>query len=149
MAISGSGLTPTFSWTFPANFTPDGIRIQVWDLENRLPSGIADIIHVENLPGDTTSYTLPAPLSTGKALEEGHLYSLEISFALTRGGPLGNNTTLLSRSRSFFNFVPMPEGSPPNVFLPIVIPEIGVYSFKAPVDPGQLIFIDPVVADRL
>jgi hypothetical protein len=146
VSISGSSLTPTFSWTFPANFTPHGIRIQVWDLENRLPSGIADIIHVETLLGNATSYTLPSPLSTGKALEEGHLYSLEISFALTRDVPLGNNATLLSRSRSFFNFVPMPEGSPPNVFLPIVIPEIGVYTFNTQVDPGQLIFIDPVVA---
>ena len=146
VAISGSSLTPTFSWTFPANFLPDGIRIQVWDLENRLSSGIADIIHVENLSGDLISYTLPETLSTGKILEQGHHYSLEISFALTRNGPLGDNTTLLTRSRSFFNFVPMPEGSPPNVFLPIVIPEIGVYSFKTTLDPGQLIFIDPVVA---
>ena len=147
VAISGSGSNPTFTWPFPESYEPDGIRIQIWDLENRLPSGIADVIHVSTLSGTATSYTVPTVLSSGKTLEQGHLYSLEITFALTHGEALGDNTTLLSRSRSFFNFVPMPVDSPPNVFLPIVIPgPVPVYSFKAPVDPGQMIFIDPVVA---
>ena len=149
VAISGSGATPTFTWEFPADFTPNGIRIQIWDLENRLPSGIADIIHARNLAGDVTSYTVPSPLSSGKTLQQGHLYSLEISFALTHGGiPLGDNTTLLSRSRSFFDFIPLPEDSPPNVFLPIVTPgPVPVYTFDVPDIPeGQTIFIDPAVA---
>ena len=123
VAISGSGSEPTFTWTFPESYEPDGIRIQIWDLQNRLPSGIADVIHVATLAGTRRTYTVTSPLSTGQTLQEGHLYSLEITFALTHGGkPLGDNATLLSRSRSFFDFVPLPEGAPPNVFLPIVTP---------------------------
>ena len=93
VAISGSGLNPTFTWTFPENYLPDGIRIQIWDLENRLPDGTADVIHATALPGYATEYTVPTNLSTGKTLLEGHLYSLEITFALTHGEPLGDNTT--------------------------------------------------------
>ena len=147
VAISGSGFTPTFSWTFPESYTPNGIRIMIWDLEHKVSLHAFDIIHVHVLPGTATSYTVPAVLSTGKTLEQGHLYSLEITFALTHGEPLGDNTTLLSRSRSFFNFIPLPEGSPPNVFLPIVTPgPQPVYEFRAPVVEGQTIFIDPAVA---
>jgi hypothetical protein len=147
VAISGSGSNPTFTWTFPENYLPDGIRIQIWDLENRLPSGIADVIHVQTLPGESTTYTVPSILSTGQILEQGNLYALEITFALTHGEPLGDNTTLLSRSRSFFNFVLMPPDAPPDVFLPTVIPgPVPVYSFHTTVDEGQTIFIDPLVA---
>lgn len=148
VAISGSGFTPTFSWTFPESFIPDGIRIQIWDLEHKISPNVFDIIHVRTLPGAATSYTVPTILSSGKTLEQEHLYSFEITFALTHGEPLGDNTTILSRSRSFFNFVPLPEGSPPNVFLPIVTPgPQPVYTFNTPiVVQGQTIFIDPAVA---
>jgi hypothetical protein len=147
VAISGSGLTPTFSWTFPESFIPDGIRIQIWDLERKASPNVFDLIHVHVLPGTATSYPVPLTLSSGKTIEQEHLYSLEITFALTHGEPLGDNTTLLSRSRSFFNFVLLPPDSPPNVFLPLVIPgPVPVYSFNATVDAGQTIFIDPVAA---
>jgi hypothetical protein len=147
VAISGSGLTPTFSWTVPGGFTLDGVRLQIWDLENRLPDGTGDDVHSVNFQGNPGSYTVPATFSSGKSLQEGHLYSFEISFAQTRGVPLGNNATLLSRSRSFFDFVPLPASAPPNVFLPVVIPgPTPVYSFHTTVVEGQTIFIDPPVA---
>jgi len=149
VAISGSGLTPTFSWTVPGGFTLDGVRLQIWDLENRLSDGTADNVHSVNFQGNPGSYTVPTTFSSGKSLEEGHLYSFEISFAQTRGIPLGNNSTLLTRSRSFFNFIPLSPSAPPNVFLPTVTigPNgIPVYSFHVTVVEGQTIFIDPVVA---
>jgi len=150
VAISGSGLTPTFSWAYPSEFTLNGVRIQVWDMESG-PVGDTsqkDIIHTDDsLPGNATSYTVPTQFSSGKKLEQGHLYSFEISPVLTRGVPLGGNHTILDRSRAFFNFVPLAQGSPPNVFLPIVVPgPTPVYSFNVKVEGEQTIFIDPVVA---
>jgi len=149
VAISGSGLTPTFSWAVPGGFALDGVRLQIWDLENRLPDGTADDVHSVNFQGNPGSYTVPATFSSGKSLQEGHLYSFEISFAQTRGVPLGSNATLLTRSRSFFDFIPLVPNTPPNVFLPTVSTgpnQIPVYSFHVTVVEGQTIFIDPVVA---
>ena len=149
VAISGSGLTPTFSWAVPGGFALDGVRLQIWDLENRLPDGTADDVHSVNFQGNPGSYTVPATFSSGKSLQEGHLYSFEISFAQTRGVPLGSNATLLTRSRSFFDFIPLAPNTPPNVFLPTVSTgpnQIPVYSFHVTVVEGQTIFIDPVVA---
>jgi len=149
VAISGSGLTPTFSWTLPSEFTPDGVRIQIWDLQSG-PVGtsrLVDVIHAQNFQGNPGSFTVPSTFLSGKTLEQGHRYSFDISPALTRGGPLGDNATLLSRSRSFFDFEPLEPDAPPNVVLPIVTPgPIPVYSFHTTVVAGQTIFIDPPVA---
>ena len=142
VAISGSGPTPTFTWTLPNGFTPDGIRVQIWDLQEPV-ANLRDVIFSRALAGNETSFTIPDTFP----LEQGHLYSIEISPALTRGVPLGDNSTLLSRARAWFDFVPLPEGSPPNVFLPIVTPgPQPVYTFNATVVQGQTIFIDPAVA---
>jgi hypothetical protein len=142
VAISGSGPTPTFTWTLPSGFTPDGIRVQIWDLQEPV-ANLRDVIFSRALPGNTTSFTIPDTFP----LEQGHLYSIEISPVLTRGVPLGDNSTLLSRARAWFDFVPLPEGSPPNVFLPIVTPgPVPVYTFNVEVVGGQTIFIDPAVA---
>jgi len=142
VAISGSGPTPTFTWTLPSGFTPDGIRVQIWDLQEPV-ANLRDVIFSRALPGNETSFTIPDTFP----LEQGHPYSIEISPVLTRGVPLGDNSTLLSRARAWFDFVPLPEGSPPNVFLPIVTPgPEPVYTFNVTVVGGQTIFIDPTVA---
>jgi len=142
VAISGSGPTPTFTWTLPNGFTPDGIRVQIWDLQEPV-ANLRDVIFSRALPGNAVSFTIPSSFP----LEQGHYYSLEITPALTRGVPLGNNATILSRGRAWFDFVPLPAGAPPNVFLPTVIPgPTLVYSFKVTVVAGQTIFIDPLVA---
>jgi hypothetical protein len=142
VAISGSGATPTFTWTLPSGFTPDGIRVQIWDLQEPV-ANLRDVIFSRALPGNATSFTIPDTFP----LEQRHLYSIEISPALTRSVPLGDNSTLLSRARAWFDFAPLPEGSPPNVFLPIVTPgPVPVYTFNATVVAGQTIFIDPAVA---
>lgn len=149
VAVSGSSATPTFTWTFPESFTPDGVKIQIWDLENQVSPNSYDLIHSIVVPGDATSYTIPPITSGGITLEENHLYSLEIAFVLTHGEEVGDLTTILTRSRSFFNFQLMPEDSPPNVSLPMVVPGPGgpAYSFTTTVDAaGQTIYVDPVVA---
>ena len=142
VAISGSGATPTFTWTLPSGFTPDGIRVQIWDLQEPV-ANLRDVIFSRALAGNETSFTIPDTFP----LEQGHPYSIEISPVLTRGVPLGDNSTLLSRARAWFDFVPLPEGSPPKVFLPIVTPgPEPVYTFNVKVVGGQTIFIDPAVA---
>jgi hypothetical protein len=142
VAISGNGSTPTFTWTLPSGLTPDGIRIQIWDLQQPV-ANLRDVIFSRALPGNAVSFTIPSSFP----LEQGHNYSVEISPALTRGVPLGDNATLLSRGRAWFDFVPLPAGAPPNVFLPTVIPgPTPVYTFNVTVVAGQTIFIDPLVA---
>jgi len=142
VAISGSGSTPTFSWTLPNGFTPDGVRIQIWDLQQPV-ANLRDVIYSKALPGNAVNFTVPSTFP----LEQGHYYSLEITPALTRGVPLGDNATILSRGRAWFDFVPLPPSAPPNVYLPTVIPgQTPYYSFHVTVAEGQTIFIDPPVA---
>lgn len=147
VAISGSGLTPTFSWSVPGGIPIDAVRLQIWDLEARLPFGQADVIHAINFQGNPGSYIIPTTFSSGKSLQQGHRYSFEISLVQTRGIPLADNDTILNRSRSFSDFVPLPPTAPPEVFLPTVTPGPGpVYSFNTTVVGGQTIFFDPQVA---
>ena len=143
VAISGSGSTPTFTWTLPSGLTPDGVRIQIWDLQQPV-ANLRDVIFSRALPGNAVSFTIPNSFP----LEQGRNYSVEISPALTRGGmALGDNATLLSRGRAWFDFVPLPADAPPNVFLPTVTPgPTPVYTFNVTVVAGQTIFIDPLVA---
>jgi hypothetical protein len=142
VAISGNASTPTFTWTLPSGITPDGVRIQIWDLQQPV-ANLRDVIFSRALPGNAVSFTIPSSFP----LEQGHNYSVEISPALTRGVPLGDNATLLSRGRAWFDFVPLAASAPPNVFLPTVIPGPNpVYTFHVTNVGGQTIFIDPLVA---
>jgi hypothetical protein len=143
VAISGTGLTPTFTWTLPSGLTPDGIRIQIWDLQQPV-ANLRDVIFSRALSGNAVSFTIPSSFP----LEQGHNYSIEISPALTINHmALGDNATLLSRGRAWFDFVPLPANAPPNVFLPTVIPGPNpVYSFHVTNVGGKIIFIDPLVA---
>jgi hypothetical protein len=152
VAISGSGLTPTFSWTVPGGFTPDAIVIHIWDLQRtvgQLPLGpLADIVHRAALPGSAASYTVPTVFSSGQSLQQNRTYSFDIELVETRGhAVLTSHSSILSESMAFFDFVPLPLGAPPNVYLPTVIPgPTPVYSFHTAVVGGQQIFIDPLVA---
>ena len=88
----------------------------------------------------SNTYTIPTTLSTGKTLIEGHQYSFSISLIQTRDGSssITGSTNILTRSRSFFNFVPLPASAPPNVILPFVIPgPVLVYSFKVTMLTGK------------
>jgi hypothetical protein len=157
MTISGSGPTPTFSWTLPS-VAPGGaiesVRVNIRDTTTFASDGIAPIVYNKTLPqGAMTSFTVnPSDPGLIRPLVRGRTYSLEIQLADTRNGlPGGGFPNTLSQSRSFFDFslLPSAAGAPPTVFLPTLIPgAIPYYSFARgnPVVPGTLYFYDPLVA---
>ena len=150
VTISGSGLTPTIAWTIPGVFQADAVRINIFDRGVILPNGQADITHSVQVNSNAGSYTIPAVLSSGQALNFGGSYVFNVQLIDTRGDPAvflatGNNAHILRRSSSFFNFTPLQGGGPPNVFLPTVVN--GVYNFAITnVGPTSITFIDPFVA---
>ena len=164
MTISSAGLTPTISWTLPAN-TPDGIdqmRIRVQDVthpvtvESRFgtPTSFqqSDLIWQSPVLGNT-SFTLPAGV-----LQYGTSYAISIDLAHTRTGGVFDGT-IDARSSSYFDFTPINPATLPagvtNIALPTLTPVPTtsgllagpVYAFNVGnVGPNQVTFIDPVVA---
>ena len=160
MTVSGSGLTPTISWTLPGS-TPDGIdqmRIRVQDnthpvtveSRNGVPRSFqqSDLIWQSPVLG-STSLTLP----TG-VLSYGTSYSISIDLAHTRA-----DGTVAARSASYFDFTPIDPTTLPagvtNIALPTLKPVPTtdgllagpVYGFHVDnVGPDHITFIDPVVA---
>lgn len=159
VTISGSGSNPTFKWTIPVGFTPDAIRLVVFDkTAPSLANGMKDVVHVQAFGGDAREYTVPTLLSSGQTLKEGNNYSLMLQVVETRGhvplvganAPLG---PIANRSSSFFDFAVLEASAPPQVLLPTVgpAPDPGTgfgptYHFTATVRAGEQMFIDPVVA---
>jgi hypothetical protein len=74
LSVSGYGLTPTFTWTIPSTFTPDGTAVFIYDMPTK------QNIHAVILPALSNSYTVPAGV-----LQSGHAYALEVDIAQTRG----------------------------------------------------------------
>jgi hypothetical protein len=159
VTISGSGFTPTLSWTVPVGFTPDAVRVNVFDkTAPNLANGQKDVVHSQALAGMATSFVVPSTLNSGQSLKAGNSYVLNIQFIETAGhAPLvgGNfNDNIVRRSSSFFDFTPLTGGAPPQVLLPTVgpapDPSTGLgpaYQFQVlGVRAGQTIFIDPSVA---
>ena len=150
VTISGSGLTPTISWTVPNNFVADAVRVNIFDRGAILPNGQADNTHSIQVSANAGSYTIPAVLSSGQVLSFGGNYVFNVQLVDTRGDPAifiatGNNAQILRRSSSFFNFTPLQGNGPPNVYLPTVVN--GVYNFAITnVGPTSVTFIDPFVA---
>ena len=150
VTISGSGLTPTISWTVPGGFAADAVRINIFDRNKILANGSADVIHTMPVASSNGSYTIPSTLNSGQQLNFGGDYVFNIQLIDTRGSGAifvanGNNAEILRRSSSFFNFTPLPGGGPPNVALPTVVN--GVYNFSITnVGPNSVTFIDPFVA---
>jgi hypothetical protein len=159
VTISGSGFTPTLRWTVPAGFTPDAVRVNIYDKSGpSLPNGVKDVVHSQALAAGATSFIVPTTLNSGQPLRAGNSYVLNIQLIETAGHvPLvgGNfNDNIVRRSSAFFDFTPLTGGAPPQVFLPTVgpapDPRLGqgaVYQFQVPqVRGGETIFIDPFVA---
>ena len=150
--------TPVISWNLPPGYTPDGFRVQIYDLDpsRTRPNGVADVIHNDTLPANATTYTVPSVLEAGIQLKTGGNYSINFQIIETRGNVVftGNNAQILSRSSSFFAFSPLDNSSPPNVFLPQVGEDpnpndnLGApYQFHiTEVGPSSKTFIDPFVA---
>ncbi len=161
VTISGSGRTPTFSFTIPAGFSPDATRILIWDKTVTLPNGQKDVVHVQAISASTTSFTVPTTLSSGQTLQEGRPYVLTIQLIDLRPGiteaqfvARPRDAMVLRTSSSFFDFTSLSGGAPPQVILPTVGPPPNpstgfgaTYHFSvASVGPGSVIFIDPFVA---
>jgi hypothetical protein len=159
VTISGSGFTPTLSWTVPPGFTPDAVRVNIFDkTAPSLSNGMKDVVHSQALPGTATSFVVPTTLSSGQSLKAGNSYVLNVQFIETAGhAPLvgGNfNDNIVRRSSSFFDFTPLTSGAPPVVLLPTVGPAPDpttgrgpAYEFHvAAVKAGATIFVDPFVA---
>ncbi len=149
VTLSGGGLTPTISWELPGGLVPDGFRINVYD-KNLLRPGTAlpDVIHSVAIAPGSTSYTLPATLSSGLALSSAGNYTINFQVVETRDGlPFGNNNAqILARSNSFFAFRPLTGTVPGDVALPTIAAD-GVYHFSiGAVGPDSITFIDPLVA---
>lgn len=139
-------LTPVISWTDPAGFVPNGIRINIYDKGDILANGTANNTESITLTGAAaaaTSFTLPAP---GVPLVIGGNYTIGLQLLDGRGGVVtSNNATFLSRSQSYFDFSPM-TGTPTDVALPTITSD-GVYSFHiGDVSSSSITFIDPTVA---
>jgi hypothetical protein len=151
VTIAGTGTTPTLSWTVPQTFTPDAVRVQVFDKSITLPNGVKDVIFSTNLPANQSSFQIPA----GTLKQDGQ-YTLNVQLIETRGHvPIGvGNTNILRRSDSYFAFSPLAGGTLPQILLPTVGPApdpatgLGpTYQFNvAGVRPGTTVFIDPLVA---
>jgi hypothetical protein len=161
VTASGSGSNPTFSWTLPQGFAPDAIRAIIFDkTAPPLPNGMRDVVHAQALPGNTTSFTVPAQLSSGQSLKRSNAYSLMLQLVETRGHLelIGLNPPLAPigrRSSAFFDFTPLASNAPPQVLLPTVGPAPNpntgfgpTYEFTAigGVRAGKTLFIDPFVA---
>ena len=151
VAISGSGDSPTFTWTLPTGVSVDGVRINIRDTSQINSGGIAVNIFSRAFSGAVSSFTVdPSDPGFFQPLVEGREYSIEINLVDLRTGNTNfSNENVLSRSRAFFNFQLMPAGTPPNVYLPTVTggPGDQVYNFEIKdITPGQEIFIDPLVA---
>jgi hypothetical protein len=161
VTISGSGSTPTFTFTIPAGFSPDATRILIWDKTVTLPSGQKDVVHVQAISASTPSFTVPTTLSSGQTLQEGRSYVLTIQLIDLRPGVTEaqfvqrpRDALILRSSSSFFDFTSLSAGAPPQVILPTVGPDpnpndnLGApYQFQvAGITTGQTIFIDPFVA---
>lgn len=148
VTITGSGTTPTISWTVPDGFVPDGFRVNIFDKRDHLgPNGEPDLIHSKELANTATSYTLPAVFEdSGFSVVNGGLYTIGFQLVETRNHvPFVSNANILRRSNSFFSFSPLPDSAPPNVALPTIVD--GVYNFKiTQVGPDSVTFIDPPVA---
>jgi hypothetical protein len=145
VTISGSGTTPTIRWALPDGYTPDGLRVNVYDRSRIIANGTADVIHSATLSSAATSYTLPSTLSSGLTLAPDGQYAINFQVIETRGDVsfTGFQPQILSRSNSYFNFTPLAAGSP-DEFLPTISGGIFHFSIED-VGPDHITFIDPEI----
>ncbi len=147
ITLSGTGASPTFSWTPPAGIEVNGYRINIFDKSLISPTNSGNIVSRNLQPGDT-SYTVdPAHFSLpGYAFALDKNYSIEIGLIQTRDGLSNNlgNGNLESISRVYADFTPK-AGAGPVVNLPVVLAN-GTYQFNMSVTAGVTYYIDPDVA---
>ena len=148
---SGSGLNPTFTWSFPTSV--DGVIVQIYEKNVHIdhstgllvPGGIDDVV-IYFLPAGVNSFTLPTVLAGGLTLTPGINYAVVLTGSILRDptGP-NNNVNTEAESRSFFDFTPTSAPLQAAVYLPTIDPN-GVYNFNLTVQPNTTYDIDPNVA---
>jgi hypothetical protein len=116
VSLSGSA-TPTINWLPAIGQQADGVRLNFYNLDNRI-NGLATNFRTVNLAsGTASSFTVPASFG----LVNGVRYAVEVSLIQTRDGSTNlAQTNLLTRSRAFFNFSLLNQTLPGPVFLPTV-----------------------------
>ena len=150
LSLTGGGLNPTLDWTIPASgTTPTGVSIQIRRIDSesadRSRITAATLVHSQNLPAGTTSYTINQLFSnrmlTGvNGLQVGGKYEISVQLDSVAAGQLQG------RSRTFFELTPLDTGAGNiTVYLPSVGTD-GSFNFDIPVIAGQSIALDPVVA---
>jgi hypothetical protein len=139
VTISGTGLSPTISWANPPSATVDRVQIGIFDDEQpKAPR--KPIIFETGLAGIATSFAVPAGV-----LIAGHRYVARVELVETYGHVVnGGGEITRSRSNAFFSFVPLREGAPSVVYLPIV--DSARFAFDFAVQPDQVFFVDPALA---
>jgi hypothetical protein len=170
MTVSGTGLTPTVSWTLPTSMpgglTVDRVQLRVFDksqpvtVTSRSPS-LTNTFQQDNLiftsdvlPASQTSFTLPSSWQTPagtRSLQFGRSYSMAIALDHLRPGDASPD----SRSQSFFEYTPINLPGISEIHLPTAVPVPTtsgliagpLYQFNvASVSPNAVTFIDPFVA---
>lgn len=141
MMLTGSGTTPTISWTIPEGTSADRVMIDVIDKNTKIRLWRSQVLDLS-----TTSFTVPEG-----ELEENRPYIIRARLQDTLSGDIYGMDR--SRSESFFDFTPIAEEDPGAVFLPTVGPdpdptdEFGAaFMFDFDVEVGIPCFIDPYIA---
>jgi hypothetical protein len=144
VTVSGSSRNPTFAWTYPAN-SVNGVFFDIYDNSLKNASGGSDLVYSHTLAGTTNSYAVPNALAGGLTLQLDHQYVLDLYGVVSRNpsAPLSDANTQ-AWTQAFFDFTPLPTGSP-LVNLP-TITKSGAYQYSMTVVAGQTYFIDPAVA---
>ena len=147
---------PTISFTIPAGFTPDALRVLIYDKSVTLPNGVKDVIFSQAVSASATSFTIPSTvtLTLGNPYTIGfQLIDLRPGFTEANFLASNNNAMILRRSSSFFAFQILGGGAPPVVELPTVGPDpnpndaFGApYQFHFSITDRQVRFIDPLLA---
>jgi hypothetical protein len=145
VTISGSSTNPTFSWTYPSS-SIDAVTIAIYDKSRMAAGGGTDQVYSSPaLPGTTGSFTVPIALGGGLTLQLDHNYTIDIEGRILRDPTASaSNANTLAASQAFFDFTPLPSGSP-TVNLPTILPS-GAYQYSMTVVSGTSHFIDPKVA---
>ena len=147
---------PTISFTIPSGFTPDALRVQIFDRSVTVANGTKDVIFSQAVSASATSFTIPSTVT----LKPGNPYAInfqviDLRLGVTEANFLASNSNalILRRSNSFFDFQILPSGAPPLVELPTVGPDpnpndaLGApYQFHISITDRQVRFIDPLLA---
>ena len=147
---------PTISFTVPAGFTPDALRVLIYDRSVTLPNGVNDLIFSQPVSASATSFTIPSSVT----LKPNNPYTIGFQLIDLRPGfteanflAANSNAMILRRSSSFFDFQILGTGAPPVVELPTVGPDpdpndaFGApYQFHVSITDRQVRFIDPLIA---